>query len=160
VHIRVFIIIKYLNKDLNNAHKNLQLRVLKWKKRNTKRANPIDHPSYMYTQHVLSPREFVHARDPRFRVAPDRTLIICQLAHSRLRTRDTSIYRATNISIHVVFAKAVLDLFILGRSLHRPRGWFIILGVASRCAGVDGVYMAVSQYRTWIVLIFPFVKIF
>lgn len=51
-----------------------------------------------------------------------RALIICQLAHSRLRTRDTSIYRATNISIRVVFAKAVLDLFILGRGLHRPRG--------------------------------------
>lgn len=80
--------------------------------------------SYTYAQYALSPREFVHARDPRTRwvLAPGRTLIICQLAHSRLRTRDTSIYRATNISIRVVFAKAVLDLFILGRSLHRPRG--------------------------------------
>lgn len=63
----------------------------------------------------------------------------------------TSIYRATNISIRVVFAKAVLDLFILGRSLRRPRGWFIILVRRRiplrwrRC-----VYKAVSQYRTWV----------
>lgn len=108
----------------------INFRISKRKKYITKRANSISHHTCTCTHtYAPSPREFVHERDPRSRwvLAPDRTLIICQLAHSRLRTRDTSIYRATNISIRVVFAKAVLDLFILGRSLHRPRGWFIIL---------------------------------
>lgn len=96
--------------------------------------------------------------DPGGSLVLDRSLIICQLAHSRLRTRDTSIYRATNISICVVFARAALDLFILERSSHRLWGWFIILVQRPSTAsylvalasidiqGVSQVYIKLESY--------------
>lgn len=144
-----------INRDWNSGHSSLQGYYSNVISKRTK-ISPFDRcitrvrQIHVCIQHALSSSEFVHARDPWSWWVPCRTLIICQLAHSRLRTRDTSIYRATNISFRVVFAKTVLDLFILGRSFCTPsshRGeWFVILvlrhGISSRwCCHIYKVFL-------------------